>query len=116
MLGIRAMQLRAPNRLWSAALIAGCVVLVSGCATVRKSISPLEQFPWATEMGAAQAGSTTLPAEAAAMGHFLTAEVALNQGDHDTAMKEYEAAVATDPASPLLRQRLAMLYVRANRL
>ena len=67
-------------------------------------------------MGASQTGQAELPSDTPAMGHFLKAEVALNQGDHDVATKEYELAVAADPTSALLRQRLAMLYVRDNRL
>src|SRR6185295_8120037 len=48
------------------------------------------------------------PAEKA-LGHFLKAEVAANQGDQDTALTEFEQAVQADPDSPLLRLRLATL-------
>src|SRR5438093_1320439 len=55
------------------------------------------------------------PAEEA-LGHFLRAEVAANQGDQDTALTEIERAVADDPDSPFLRLRLATLYVRKGKL
>src|ERR1051326_4495217 len=110
------MLLHAPNQIERAALILGCCLLLGGCSVVRKSPQPLEAFPWETEMGTAEHGSATLPPEASAMGHYLTAEVALNQGDQEVARREYELAVAADPDSSLLRQRMAMLYVRANRL
>src|SRR5437762_3410730 len=110
------MQWRAAVGLRSVVLITGCGVVLGGCAAIRHTLTPTPPFPWETEMGAAATESAALPPEAAAMGHFLAAEVALNQGDHETATKEYARAVAADPSSPLLRERLAALYVRANRL
>jgi tetratricopeptide (TPR) repeat protein len=77
---------------------------------------PAQPFPWGLELGSSQTTDETLPAEATAEGHFLKAEVAMNRGDQTVALEEYELAMAADPTSPLLRQRLAMLYVRANRL
>ena len=52
----------------------------------------------------------------AAMGDFVTGEVALNDGNYDVGLKAFRAAVAHDPESPLLRQRLAMLLVRKGML
>jgi tetratricopeptide (TPR) repeat protein len=54
--------------------------------------------------------------EARAMGHFLKAKVALDAGDYDTAIKEYENVIAADPKATLPRLRLANLYVRAGDL
>ena len=116
MLGTRTMQSHAPNRLKDAALIAGCCMLLGGCAVFHKKSTSPEKYPWAAEMGTADTATTPLPAEAAPMGHYLKAEVALTQGDYDIATKEYELAVVADPTSALLRYRLATLYVRANRL
>ena len=96
MLGTRTMQSHAPNRLKDAALIAGCCMLLGGCAVFHsKSTSP-EKYPWAAEMGTADTATTPLPAEAAPMGHYLKAEVALTQGDYDIATKEYELAVVAE--------------------
>src|SRR5215510_13119989 len=116
MLVLRMMQLHLPIRPGAAALITGCCVLLGGCAVLQRKVSPVEHFPWSAELGTSQPGSANVPAEATALGHFLKAELALNQGDHELATKEYERAVAHDPASALLRLRLATLYVRANRL
>ncbi len=50
------------------------------------------------------------------MGHFVTGEVALNDGNYEVALREYRAAVENDPTSPLLRLRLATLLVRTGAL
>ena len=55
------------------------------------------------------------PAEKA-LGYFLKAQVAIEQGDQDTALQELEQAVASDPDSPFLRLRLATLYVRKGKV
>ena len=110
MLGTQTMQSHAPKRLKDAAVIAGCGVLLGGCAVFRKDLSSPQPFPWTMEMGTAETVATPLPPEAAPMGHYFKAEVALTQGDYDVATKEYELAVAADPASPILHYRLATLY------
>ncbi|HXQ20849.1 MAG TPA: tetratricopeptide repeat protein, partial [Candidatus Acidoferrales bacterium] len=110
------MQMHAPNARRRVALIAGCCMLLGGCAAFQRNLSPKESFRLVPEMGPAEPAAAAIPPDAEAMGHFLKAEVALNEGDHDVATKEYELAVAADPISALLRQRLATLYVRANRL
>src|SRR5437870_11994406 len=53
-----------------------------------------------------------LPPDAVAMGSFLKGEVALTQNDMETALAAFQAAVRADPDAPLLRLRLAPLYVR----
>jgi tetratricopeptide (TPR) repeat protein len=102
--------------MWNSVLVTGCCLLLAACAAVQRRISLHGQFPWATEMGSSQFATAQLPPEAAAEGHFFKAEIAMNRGDQAVALNEYELAVKADPGSPLLRQRLAMLYVRANRL
>ena len=57
-----------------------------------------------------------IPADAKAMGAFLVAEYASDEGDHEAALKGYEDAVAADPTNSTLRVRLATLYVRDGRL
>src|SRR5438093_1030236 len=65
---------------------------------------------------AAFGAAAPLPDDAAALGHFFRGEVALAQNDPDTAVSAFEAAVAADPDTPLLRLRLASLYVRDGHL
>ena len=84
------MQMHTPNAHRRVALIAGCCMLLGGCAAFQRKLSPKESFPWVTEMGPAEHATAAIPPDAEAMGHFLKAEVALNQGDHDVANKEYE--------------------------
>src|SRR5438552_10968507 len=56
------------------------------------------------------------PPDAVAMGSFLKGEVALTQNDMETALAAFQAAVRADPDAPLLRLRLAPLYVRSGQL
>ena len=86
-------------------LRAGCVLVVvvvtSGCALTRRLpfVSPFEG-------PVAEAGP-----DAAPMGHFIRGQAALNENDVDTAIVEFEKAVAEDPSSSLLQLRLAKLYL-----
>src|ERR1700733_8379350 len=62
------------------------------------------------------APAVDIPDDAKAMGAFLKAEVAMNEGDRDEALTQYEEAVKYDPHSPELRVQLATMYVRSGRL
>src|SRR5258708_32459001 len=57
-----------------------------------------------------------LPPSALAMGAYLKAEVATDNGDHEEAFRDYEEAVKFDPHNAALRVKLADLYVREGRL
>src|SRR5262249_58391907 len=57
-----------------------------------------------------------IPRNAVPMGEFLRGEVALQQNDVDTAVDAFEKAVRADPDTPMLRLRLATLYVRNGKL
>src|SRR5450755_2797446 len=57
-----------------------------------------------------------IPDDAKAMSAFLTAEVAMNEGDRAEALTQYEQAVKYDPNSAELRVQLATMYVRSGRL
>jgi len=57
-----------------------------------------------------------IPSDARAMSAFLKAEVAMNQGDREEALKDYAESVQYDPANAALKVRLATLYVRDGRL
>ena len=108
------MPLHLPRR-WNAVLIAGCCALLGGCAAVSRRVSAPGTVQLVTELGSSETADAALPPDAKPLGHFLKAEIAMNSGDQPVAMKEYELAVAADPTSALLRQRLAILYVRSNR-
>ena len=57
-----------------------------------------------------------IPSDARAMSAFLKAEVAMNEGDREEALKDYAESVQYDPANAALKVRLATLYVRDGRL
>ena len=57
-----------------------------------------------------------IPPQAKAMGAFLQAEVATEEGDRTEALKALEEAVQYDPDNATLRVTLATLYVRDGRL
>ena len=57
-----------------------------------------------------------IPPQAKAMGAFLQAEVATEEGDRTEALKALEEAVQYDPGNATLRITLATLYVRDGRL
>jgi len=92
------------RRISSGVAIVGVLLVCSGCAGMRRL------------HGGEAGGSAAASPDAAALGHFLKGEVALSQNDVDTATAEFERAVAADPDTPLLRQRLANLYVRVGKL
>ena len=71
---------------------------------------------WSPASTALTAEPTELTAEDRALGHFLKAQIALNQNAYDVALSEYELAVRDDPSTPMLRLRLATLYVRKGML
>ena len=57
-----------------------------------------------------------IPPQAKAMGAFLQAEVATEEGDRTEALKALEQAVQYDPDNATLHVTLATLYVRDGRL
>src|SRR5207245_1938755 len=84
------------------------VLLATGCAGLRRG-----------SLRAREAGfgpAVQAPPDAVAMGSFLRGEVALTQNDMETALAAFQAAVRADPDAPLLRLRLAPLYVRSGQL
>jgi tetratricopeptide (TPR) repeat protein len=88
-----------------------------GCALPAKVPLPRPTLNgWSPATAALTAEPTVLSPEEKALGHFLKGQIALNQNDYDEALSEYEAAVAEDPSTPMLRLRLATLYVRKGKL
>src|SRR5215510_2313072 len=88
------------------ALLALALAMASGCASIRPR--------WLG--GTAFAPKADIPHNAVPMGEFVRGEVALQRNDMDTAVDAFEKAVAADPNTPMLRLRLATLYVRNGRL
>src|SRR5437016_12742968 len=82
--------------------------LATGCAGLRHGMR--------LGRGAGFGSVVELPPDAVGMGSFVKAEVALTRNDMDTALAAFQAAVAADPDAPLLRLRLAPLYVRSGQL
>jgi len=85
------------------------MLLLGGCAALRRGQGILLG-------GERPPTSQAMPEDAPALGHFFRGQVALSRNDSDTALHEFEAAVAADPSASFLRVRLAGLYVRAGLL
>src|SRR5271169_6884541 len=95
-------------------LLLGAVLLVTaGCSTANQP-APNPNVAAGLPFGGAE--KAQIPPEAAAMANFLKAQVAMNAGDHDEALRDYELAAQSDPSNPTLRVKLATLYVRQGRL
>src|SRR5262245_64513784 len=90
----------------STAVLALALAMASGCASIRPR--------WLR--GTAFGPKPDIPHNAVAMGEFVRGEVALQRNDMDTAVDAFEKAVAADPNTPMLRLRLATLYVRTGHL
>ena len=89
-----------------AAVLVLALAMTSGCATLRPR--------WIG--GSSPSVRPDIPADAVPMGAFVRGEAALQQNDMETAVTAFEQAVKADPDTPMLRLRLASLYVRAGQL
>src|SRR5205085_9594004 len=97
-------------------IIAG-LLLAAGCGPIRRTLpAPPGDLQWNPQQGMLPGRAAPVDPKVAAMGDFITGEVALNDGNYDVGLKAFRSAVANDPESPLLRQRLAMLLVRKGLL
>jgi tetratricopeptide (TPR) repeat protein len=88
----------------------GCTSITSAKPELLRSASVGGDNPF----GGAPA--VDVPSDAQAMSAFLKAEVAMNDGDREEALKDYAQAVQYDPSNAALKVRLATLYVRDGRL
>src|SRR5215469_1817306 len=100
-----------------AALSAVSVALI-GCSRMSSGsqAEPLRTVSVGGESPFGNAPAVEIPPDARAMGAFLRAEVAINEGDRDEALKGFAQAVQYDPNNAALRVRLATLYVRDGQL
>src|SRR5262245_61434897 len=89
-----------------AAVLVLALAMTSGCATLKPR--------WIR--GSTPVLRPNIPADAVPMGAFVRGEAALQQNDMDTALTAFEKAVKADPDTPMLRLRLASLYVRTGQL
>src|SRR5215467_12915112 len=89
-----------------AAVVTLALATVTGCAGLRPRFLG----------GSALGPPVAVPDDAVPMGQFVRGEVALQHNDMDTAVNAFEKAVAADPNTPMLRLRLATLYVRTAKL
>src|SRR5262245_46397794 len=100
--------------------------MVPGTASMRPRNAAILMLALATASGCAgmsprwlKSGLGTpvdVPKDAIPMGQFVRGEIALQRNDIDTAVSAFEKAVEADPDTPMLRLRLATLYVRTGRL
>src|SRR5258705_6271340 len=91
------------------------LLLAAGCGPARRALSPPPaDLQWNPQDAMLPGRAMPVEPKVAAMGEFVTGEVALNEGNYDVGLKSFRAAVGHDPESPLLRQRLAMLLVRKS--
>lgn len=92
-------------------------LILASCALQPRADAPRPALQgWSPATAALTAQPTALTSDDRALGHFLKGQIALNQNDYDAALGEYEAAVQEDPETPMLRLRLATLYVRKGML
>ena len=88
---------------------------LAGCSFVHpRPESPAQLLPWSFDRRGEEV--ERVPLSAVALGQFLKGELALRAGDRDVALQAYEKAVAADPRTTRLRQRLAERYVQARPL
>src|SRR5207253_456690 len=97
-------------------LIAVLVAIASCSRLTRRHGGPLETATASAPSPFGGAPTVDIPDDARAMGAFLKAEVATNEGDRDEALGSYEEAVKYDPENATLRVSLATMYVREGRL
>ena len=71
--------------------------LASACTVAKPVESPFSSFAWSTEIGNSEVSREGLPPEADAIKHFVAAQIAANDGDDETAIRELEKAVAANP-------------------
>ena len=89
-------------------------VSLAGCSAIHRRVNP-DQPLQVIELGAAETRRESAPPETPALAHFLAGTLAMNGGDDKEATAQFEKAVAADPHSAMLRQRLAAIYVRAGK-
>ena len=100
---------------WAAIAPLVAAVAIGGCARLHGGSGPTR----GASIGDRPFGGAPtidLPPSALAMGAYLKAEVATDNGDHEEAFRDYEEAVKYDPHNAALRVKLADLYVREGRL
>src|SRR5713101_7837149 len=89
-------------------------IALIGCANLRET-SPLQ----AVSINGRPFGGTPavdIPPSAYAMGAYLKAQMAAENGKRIEALKDYESAVRYDPGNAALHVQLADLYVGGGRL
>src|SRR6266508_2783070 len=102
----------------SRVVVPALLLISSACSATRSALPPPAVSPPVSPAAVFKIPGEPVvltPAEKAP-GHFLKAQVAIDQGDQDTALQELEQAVVNDPDSPFLRLRLATLYVRKGKI
>jgi len=99
---------------WAFALVAAVAMPLAGCASTT-SKGPVQAV---SAEGAPFGGkpAVEIPSEAYAMGAYLKAEVASENGDRKEALTQYEEAAKFDPHNAALHVQIATLYVRDGRL
>jgi hypothetical protein len=88
---------------WKYAAVLASLLALNACSAGRRGGTPALDLPWSfDETGPPETSAEAREVEAIAQ--FLRAELALRGGDRDIALQAYEAAVAADPDSVLLRR------------
>ncbi|HYY24482.1 MAG TPA: tetratricopeptide repeat protein, partial [Candidatus Udaeobacter sp.] len=99
--------------------IAGVIFLVflAGCASTVPEIKPPPKgLAWSPEAPFQRDKKVDIPPEAGGLAHFLKGQLLLSAGEFEEALKEFEAAVQTNPSDAFLHFRLATLYLRKGDL
>src|SRR5271154_3534082 len=103
---------------WALAFFAAVAMPIAGCAGMGSSAqTPMQAV---SSDGDVRPFGGRLPVDippaAYAMGAYLKAEVATDDGDRQEALKQYEEASKFDPHNAELHVQIATLYVRDGRL
>ncbi|HEX4209952.1 MAG TPA: tetratricopeptide repeat protein, partial [Candidatus Binataceae bacterium] len=91
-------------------------MVLAGCSSLRSNYEPIQAVSAADGRPFGGAPAVDIPPSAFAMGAYLKAQVATEDGDRSQALKEYEDVVKYDPNNPALHVQLATLFVGEGRL
>ena len=90
--------------------------MLAGCTGTHFNGGPVEAVSAGDGRPFGGAPAVDIPPSAYAMGAYLKAQVATQNGDRAKALQEYEDVVKYDPGNAALRVQLATLYVSGGRL
>src|SRR5271168_823136 len=101
---------------WALLTLTMALAALAGCSSVHSDNQPIQAVSAGDGRPFGGAPAVDIPPSAYAMGAYLKAEVATQDGNRAEALKGYEAVVKYDPHNAALHVQLATLYVSDGRL